>query len=66
MDEIFARFPDLGVAILCQVNVTSLVCSKKIGRSWKSFIEHQKPLWVMIIGNSNYQFKIPPLDIACR
>ena len=44
MDEVILRFPHLGVQIFQELDVGSLLNCKQVSRSWKSFIETEKPL----------------------
>ena len=44
MDEIILRFPHLGVQIFQELEVGSLLNCKQVSRSWKNFIETEKPL----------------------
>lgn len=44
MDEVILRFPHLGVQIFQELDIGSLLNSKQVSRSWKNFIETEKPL----------------------
>ena len=44
MDEIILRFPHLGVQIFQELEVGSLLNCEQVNRSWKNFIETEKPL----------------------
>ena len=44
MDEVILRFPHLGVQIFQELSVGSLLNCKEVRRSWKNFIETEKPL----------------------
>mgnify|MGYP001322839482 CR=1 FL=1 len=44
MDEVILRFPHLGVQIFQELNIGSLLNCKQVSRSWKNFIETEKPL----------------------
>ena len=44
MDEVILRFPHLGVQIFQELDVGRLLNYKQVSRSWKNFIETEKPL----------------------
>ena len=42
MEEIFVRFPDVGKAILNQLDEKSLVLFKEVSKTWRDFNEGEK------------------------
>ena len=44
MEDVIFRFPHLGVQIFQELDVGSLLNCKQVSRSWKNFIETEKPL----------------------
>ena len=49
MENILSRFPDIGKAILVQVDNKSLVTSREVSRIWRTFTGHQKTIWIRMI-----------------
>ena len=49
MEEVLLRFAHLGEDIFYSLDDKSLANCRKICKTWKSFIENQKVLWIRII-----------------
>ena len=46
MENILARFPDVGETVLGQVDDKSLVLCRGVSRIWKNFTDQQKTIWI--------------------
>ena len=57
MEEVILRFSHLGEDIFDSLDNRSLLTSKKVSRTWNSFIKDQKFLWIRILeqfGENSY------------
>ena len=56
-DEIFSRFPHLSQAIFNEVDNNSLTDCRKVSRTWKNVIDHEKFHWLRRIQNYRGAFE---------
>ena len=57
MEEVILRFSHLGEDIFDSLDNRSLLTSKKVSRTWNSFIKDRKFLWIRILkqfGENSY------------
>ena len=67
MEEVIARFPDLGTKIFDHLNNEDLQNCLKVSRSWNTFIYSQKSYWIRIIKkfvkeSNNYKQNVRRLE----
>ena len=50
MEEVFLRFPHIGEGIVKKLKNEDLTKCRKLGKSWRDFIDNQKLPWIRMIG----------------
>ena len=63
MDEILRRFQHIGEQIFKELDNKSFAKCRKADRSWKTFIDNQKFLWIRIIRFCSLDSKERPKKI---